>query len=107
MVQKISTYKTMTLKMRSRSPKSNKLLSLSHLCTYASLKKIHPLVQKKFHLQDYGLANEVKVIKNLISSLDCHSDVTYASLNKIHPLVQKIFHLQDYDFENKVKVIKI
>ena len=31
----------------------------------ASLKKIHPLVQKIFHLQDYELENEVKVTKIL------------------------------------------
>ena len=31
----------------------------------ANLRKIHPLVQKIFYLQDYDLENEVKVTKIL------------------------------------------
>ena len=58
-----STHKTMILKMRSRSLKSNQHFSLSQWYIYASLKKIYPLVQKIFHLQDYDLENEVKVTK--------------------------------------------
>ena len=53
----------MTLKMRSRSPKYNQLLSLSQSYIYVSLEEIHPLVQKIFHLQDYDLVKEVKVTK--------------------------------------------
>ena len=37
---------------------------LKFYCIYASLEKIHPLVRKIFHLQDYDLENEVKVIKD-------------------------------------------
>ena len=35
-----------TLEIRSRSPKSNKLVQPSQQCIYASFVKIHPLVQK-------------------------------------------------------------
>ena len=38
--------KSMTLKMRSRSPKPNQLLSLSQWYIYASLEKIHPLFKR-------------------------------------------------------------
>ena len=41
----------------------NHLWSFSKWYFYASLKKIHPQVQKIFHLQDYDLKNEVKVTK--------------------------------------------
>ena len=57
----------MTLKMTSRSPKSSQLLSLPQSHIDASL-KIHPLVQKIFHIQDYDLENEVTKI-----SQTCHS----------------------------------
>ena len=53
----------MTLEMRSRSPESTKVLSLSQWYMDASLKKIHPLVQKIFYLQDYDIEHEVKVTK--------------------------------------------
>ena len=43
--------------------KSYQLLSLSQWYIAASLKKIHPLVQKIFNLQGYDIANEVKVTK--------------------------------------------
>ena len=59
----------LTLKMRLWSPKSNQLLSLSQSYIFASLKKIHSLVQKIFHLQDYDLENEVKVNK-ILSALE-------------------------------------
>ena len=42
----ISFHGLVTLKMRSRSPKSNQLFLPSQLCIYASLVKIHPVVQK-------------------------------------------------------------
>ena len=42
----ISFHGLVTLKMRSRSPKSNQLFPPSQPCIYASLVKIHPLVQK-------------------------------------------------------------
>ena len=38
-----------TLKMRSRSPKSNQLVPPSQQCIFASLVKIHQLVQKITH----------------------------------------------------------
>ena len=62
-LKRYSTDKTMTLKMKSRSPKSNQLLSLSQWYIYASLKKICSLVQKIFHLQDYDRENKVKATK--------------------------------------------
>ena len=61
--KRYSTYKTMTLKMRSRSPKCNQLLSLPQWYISASLDKIYPLVQKIFHLQNYNLENETNVTK--------------------------------------------
>ena len=92
--------------MRSMSPESNQVLSLSQRYIDASLKKIHALVQKIFYLQDYDLENEVKVTKSnqLLILSQRYID---ASLKKIHILVQKIFYLQDYDLENEVKVTKI
>ena len=39
-------YRLVTLKIRSRLPKSNQLFSPSQQCIYASLLKIHVLVQK-------------------------------------------------------------
>ena len=42
----ISYHGLVTLKMRSRSPKSNQLSPPSQPCICASLVKIHPLVQK-------------------------------------------------------------
>ena len=43
-----------TLKIRQRSPNSNKLFSSSQQCIYASLVKIHPLVQKIMHGNESG-----------------------------------------------------
>lgn len=54
-----------TLKMRSRSPKSIPLLSLPKWYIYASLVKICPLFQKISYIQDYYLENEDKVTENL------------------------------------------
>ena len=42
----ISFHGLVTLKMRSRSPKSNQHFLPSQLCIYASLVKIHPVAQK-------------------------------------------------------------
>ena len=52
---------SVTLKMRSMSPKFNQLLLMVHLC-----KKIHLLVQDVSYIQDYDLENGVKVTKILI-----------------------------------------
>ena len=41
-----------TLKMRSRTPKSNHFFSPSQYCGYASLVKFHPLVQEIKRRQD-------------------------------------------------------
>ena len=57
--------------MRSRSQKSNQLLSLSHWYIHVSLEKIHLLVQEISYIQDYDLENKVKVTKDIINSLDC------------------------------------
>ena len=40
------------LEIRSRAPKYNQLISPSQLCIYASLVKIHPLVQKIAHRKE-------------------------------------------------------
>ena len=69
------------------------------------MKKIHPLVQVIFYLQDFDLENEVNVTKSK-SALKL-APVTYlCKLKKIHPMVQKKIHLQDYELENEVKVTK-
>ena len=60
-----------TLTIRSRSPKSSQLFPSSHQCIYASLVKIHPLVQKIRHGNHISniskcccdLENKVKVTK--------------------------------------------
>ena len=44
-----SLYRMVTLKIRSRPPKSNQLFLLSPQFTYANLVKIHPQVQKIVH----------------------------------------------------------
>ena len=50
-----SLYRMVTLKIRSRSPKSNQLFPPSQQCIYPSFVKIHPLVQKKLKWkQSYG-----------------------------------------------------
>ena len=91
----------MTLKIRTRSPKFNQFFPSSQQCIYASLVKIHILVQKItnrnhiLHISkctcDLENENKVKVTKfNELfpSSQQC----VYASLVKIHQLVQKIMH---------------
>ena len=49
----------MTIKMRSRPLKFIQLLRLSQRYISASFEKIHPLIQKLFHLQDYDFETEV------------------------------------------------
>ena len=81
-----------TLKIRSRSPKSYmyQLFTTSQQCIYASLIKIHPLVKKidcrkGLFLQsvnDGDLENKVKVTQNLSDSLLCHSDTIYKGWRK-------------------------
>ena len=50
--------------MKSRSIKSNQLLSLSQWYIYASLEKIYPQVQNIFHLQDFDIENKIKATKD-------------------------------------------
>ena len=73
--------------MRLRSPKANQLLSLPQWYVYASFKKIHLLVQKIFHLQDYDLENEVKATKDKTY----HKPVTmiYPCKSEEYPSVSK------------------
>ena len=89
----------MTLKITSRSPKSNQLFSFFQQCIYASLVKIHPLVQKVTHghhiltFQSAHVALKIrsrspKSYKLFPSSQQC----IHASLVKIHQLVQMIMH---------------
>ena len=50
-----SLFRLVSLKIRSRSPKSNQLFPPSQQCNYPSFVKIHPLVQKKQkRKQSYG-----------------------------------------------------
>ena len=65
------TYKTMTLKMRSRSSKIKHIINLSQWYSHASLKNIHHLVQEISHFSwkfnicklAFDLENIVKVKK--------------------------------------------
>ena len=91
--------------MRSRSPKSNQLLSLSQWYINASLKKIHPLVQKIVYFQDFGLENEAKVTK-IYSALKLVTTIYLCKLIENPSIGQKKFQLQDYGLENKVKVTR-
>ena len=86
-----------TLKIRSRSPKSNQPFLSSQQCFYASLVKIHRLVQKithRNHMLDVSKcycdlenrSRSPKFNQLFLSYQQC----IYASLVKIHPLVQKI-----------------
>ena len=83
------------LKNRSRSPKSNQLFHSSQYCMYASLVKIHPLVQTITH------GNHILYISKCHCDLEIRSrspksdqlfpsskQCTYASLVKIDQLVQ-------------------
>ena len=83
----------MTLKIRSMSPKSNQLVPPSQQCIYASLVKIHPLVQKITHETLFRtFQSAVGTLK--IRSMSPKSNqlvppsqqCIYASLVKIHPL---------------------
>ena len=51
-----------TLKIRSRSPKSNLLFPSSQQCVYASLVEIHPLAQKISHGKE---ADEIRTKINI------------------------------------------
>ena len=93
-----------TLRIRSRSPKSNKLFSFSQQCIYASLVKIHLLVQKIMHRNESGSRQfwtfqSAPVTLKIKSSppksnqsFPLSQQCIYASLVKIHELVQKIMH---------------
>ena len=73
----------MTLKMGSRSPKSNQFFSMSQQYSCASLVRIHPFLheigcrQAIFQQSEPScdLENGVKVTKNLISSFSCHNNI--------------------------------
>ena len=86
-----------TLKIRSRSSKSNQHFPSSQHCIYASLVKIHPLVQK------ITQGNNILDISKCPCDLENKSrspksnqlfpfskQCIFASLVKIHQLVQKI-----------------
>ena len=86
----------MTLKIGSRSPKSNQLFTPSKLCIYAKLVKICPLVQKITHGNEISyntkgrcdLENWVKVmsIQNLVSF--CEFVLKLLSKNQILTLIK-------------------
>ena len=87
-----------TLKIRSRSPKSNHLFLPSQQCIHASLVKIHPLVQEITHIPYFGQSKVPVTLKiwsrspksnqRFLHSQQC----IHANLVKIHSLVQKITH---------------
>ena len=101
-----------TLKIKSRSPKSNQLFTPSHHCIYASLVKICPLVQKitarneisyitKRSLWPWKLSQGHQKYKQLFpSSQQC----ICASFIKICSLVQKIKSGNEISHPKKVAV---
>ena len=108
----------MTLKIRSRSLKSNQLFCLFQQCIYLSLVQIYLLNQKITHRNPISTFKSLSVtlkIRLRLSISNQHfpsyQQYIYASLVKIHPLVQKItqgIHISDNskcccDLENKVK----
>ena len=99
-----------TLKMRSRSPKSNQLLSLSWWYIYVSLEKIYPLVQEISYIHDYDLENGVKVTQNFtylnsVTTIPLKSD-EYPSICSKIKAIKATCHLAS-DLENEVKVTKV
>ena len=111
-----------TLKMRSRSPKSNQLLNLSQWYIHASLVKFHPLVQEILCIQEIFTPFNPPVTLKMRSRspksnqlLNLSQWYIHASLVKFHPLVQEILCIQEIftpfksscDLENEVKVTKI
>ena len=106
------------------SPKSILLSPFSKQCIFASLVKIHPLVQKIAHGNNIldiskcscDLENTVTFVRSPKSNqlFPTFKQSISASLVKIHPLAQKITHgnhILDIskclcDPENKVKVTK-
>ena len=89
----------MTLKIRSRSPKSNLLFPFSQQYIFASLVKIHPLFQKITHetilwtFQSAIVTLKIRSTSPKSNQLFPSSQLCiYASLVKIHQLVQKIMH---------------
>ena len=89
-----------TLKIRSRSPKSNQPFPSSQQCIYASLVKIHRLVQKITHgnhildiCKSAAVTLKIRLRSPKFNQLFPYSQqCIYESLVKIHPLVQKIMH---------------
>ena len=69
-----------TLKMRSSSPKSNQLLSLSLWYIYVSLEKIYPLAQEISYIQDYDLENGSRSPKTSLKSDEYPSICSYLIL---------------------------
>ena len=92
-------YRMVTLKIKSRSPKSNQLFPPFQQCIYASLVKIHRLVQKTMNRKE---ATRFKIMPvwpwklskgHQNNQLFPYSQLCiYASLVKINPTVQKITH---------------
>ena len=89
----------MTLKIRSRSPKSNLLFPFSQQYIFASLVKIRLLVQKITHETIFWTFESAIVILKIRSMspksnqlFPSYKKCMYASLVNIHRQVQKIMH---------------
>ena len=74
-----------TLKIRSRSPKSNPLFPFSQQFIYASLVKIHLLVQKIMHGNESGRQRDPHQKQNIppYSGLGGHNNIVYFFLSLI------------------------
>ena len=86
---------SVTLKIRSRSPKSDLLFPFPQQCIYASLVKIHLLVQKTTHyiwtFQSAAVTLKIRSRSpNSNQLVPLSQQCIHASLVKIHQMVQKI-----------------
>ena len=63
----------LTFKIRSRSPKSNKLFPSSQQCIYATLVKFHKLIQKIMHGNEKADADGIRTKNNISPHPTLHS----------------------------------
>ena len=111
----LSTYNAVTLKIRSRTPKSNHFFPPSWWCICASLVKFHPLVKEITCTQLFYCINKAhffgiySVVTLEIRSRSPKSKHFFApslwcicaSLVKFQPLVKEILCTQTFYFINK------
>ena len=109
-----SLYRMVTLKIRSRSPKSNQLFPSSKHCIYASLVKIHSLIQKIMHVNLFWTFQSACVILKIRSRspksnqlFPSSQQCIYAGFIKIHPLVHRRLETLFWTFQCVSVALKI